>query len=119
MAALKQAGTEVCEPIHRFHLDAPADSLQPTLRVLARLGAEPRASTISGSSLALEGELAAARMHLLQQQLGAATHGEGVVEFAFARYEPVSGTIPMRPRSDFNPLNRRDYLLHLARRVGP
>jgi ribosomal protection tetracycline resistance protein len=119
MSALKKAGTHVCEPIHRFHLDGPVDSLQPALRVLAQLRAEPQATTISDSSFALEGEIAAARMHLLQQQVGAATRGEGVLELAFARYEPVSGTIPTRPRSDFNPLNRGDYLLHLARRVGP
>jgi ribosomal protection tetracycline resistance protein len=119
MEALKQAGTEVCEPIHRFRVDGPADSLEPTLRVLARLRAEPRASTISERSFALEGEIAAARMHLLQQRLGAATHGEGVLELAFARYEPVAGTIPTRPRSDHNPLNRDDYLLRLAGRVDP
>jgi ribosomal protection tetracycline resistance protein len=119
MAALKQAGTEVREPIHRFHLDGPVESLPRTLRVLALLRAEPQASTISSASFALEGEIAAARMHLLQQQLGGATRGEGVLELVFARYEPVDGTVPTRPRSDFNPLNREDYLLHLARRVGP
>jgi ribosomal protection tetracycline resistance protein len=36
---------------------------------------------------------------------------------AFDRYEPVRGTIPTRPRSDHNPLNRKEYLLHVARRV--
>lgn len=56
-------------------------------------------------------------MHLLQQRLGAATHGEGVLELAFGRYQPVSGTAPMRPRSDHNPLNRAEYVLHLARRL--
>jgi ribosomal protection tetracycline resistance protein len=89
------------------------------LRVLALLRAEPQASTVADSSFALDGEIAAARMHLLQQQLGGATRGEGVLELTFARYEPVSGAIPTRPRSDYNPLNRNEYLLHLARRVDP
>jgi len=119
MAALKEAGTQVCEPIQRFQLDGPADALPATLRVLAQLGAEPQASTITDSSFALEGEIAAGRMHLLQQQLGGATRGEGLLEFALARYQPVTGAIPTRPRADFNPLDREDYLLHLARRVGP
>ena len=119
MAALKEAGTQVCEPIQRFQLDGPAEAFPATLRVLAQLRAEPRASTITDSSFALEGEIAAARTHLLQQQLGGATRGEGVLQFAFARYEPVTGAMPIRPRSDFNPLDREDYLLHLARRVGP
>ncbi|MFN2469499.1 MAG: GTP-binding protein [Gaiellaceae bacterium] len=117
MAALKQARTVVCEPIHRFHLDGPADSLQPTLRVLAQLRAEPQTPTISNSSFSLEGKIAAARMHLLQHELRALTHGEGVLEFAFECYEPVDGEIPKRPRSDNNPLNRDEYLLRLARRL--
>ena len=117
MAALRRAGTDVCEPIHHFRLDGPADSLAQTLRVLARLRAEPQATEISGPSFVLEGEIPAASMHLLQQQVGGATHGEGVLELTFARYQPVTGGPPARPRSDYNPLNREEYLLHLARRI--
>ena len=117
MAALRRAGTDVCEPIHSFRLDGPADSLAQTLRVLARLRAEPQATEISGASFVLEGEIPAASMHLLQQQVGGATHGEGVLELTFARYQPVTGDPPTRPRSDYNPLNREEYLLHLARRI--
>jgi ribosomal protection tetracycline resistance protein len=117
--ALKAAGTRVCEPVHRFELDGPADALQRTLGVLAQLRADPQVSMVSDTSFALNGEIAAGRMHLLQQQLGAATHGEGVLELAFARHVPVSGAAPRRPRSDFNPFNRQDYLLRLAGRVGP
>jgi ribosomal protection tetracycline resistance protein len=119
MSALEQAGTVVCEPIHRFRLDGPAESLQATLRVLGRLRAAPHATAIADSSFALEGEIPAARMHLLQRQLGAATRGEGVLDLPFARYEPVAGTMPTRPRSDNNPLNREEYLLRVARRIGP
>jgi hypothetical protein len=42
-SALQRAGTVVCEPIHRFRLDAPADSLGPLLSVLARAGQAGRA----------------------------------------------------------------------------
>ncbi len=118
MNALQQAGTEVCEPIHRFHLEGPADALQSIFRVLAQLRADPQAPKVSSSSFALDGEIAAARMHLLQQQLRALTHGEGVLEFAFDRYRTVGGEIPTRPRSDHNPLNREEYLLHLTRRFA-
>jgi ribosomal protection tetracycline resistance protein len=117
MAALQGAGTDVCEPIHRYRLDGPADSLAQTLRVLVRLRAEPQATEISGPSFVLEGEIPAGTMHLLQQQVGGATHGEGVLELEFARYEPVTGDPPTRQRSDYNPLNREEYLLHLARRI--
>jgi ribosomal protection tetracycline resistance protein len=117
MSALKQAGTAVCEPIHRFHLDAPADTLGPVLRVLARLEAVPHPPAVQDSSYTLEGQVPAARVHELQRELRALTRGEGVLEWAFDCYQPVSGTIPTRPRSDHNPLNRKEYLLHVARRV--
>jgi ribosomal protection tetracycline resistance protein len=70
-----------------------------------------------GSSCLLEGESPAARVHELQQRWPALTRGEGVLECAFERYQPVAGTIPTRPRSDHNPLNREEYLLHVVRRV--
>ena len=115
MSALKQAGTDVCEPLHRFHLEGPADSLQSTLRVLARLRADPQPPAIAGSSFTLDGEIAAARMHVLQEQLRALTHGEGVLEFVFDRYEPVEDAIPTRPRLGHDPLNRKEYLLNVTR----
>ena len=50
MSALKQAGTVVYEPIHRFHLEVPADTLGPMLPVLARLRAVPQTPAMRGSS---------------------------------------------------------------------
>lgn len=117
MTALKQAGTVVCEPIHRFHVDAPADSLSAVLRLLAELRAVPRAPTMSGAWFALDGDIRAAEVDRLQRQLQGLTHGEGVLEAQFERYEPVVGTSPSRPRTDNNPLNRKEYLLHVLRRV--
>jgi len=89
MRALREGGTVVCEPIHRFLLDGPPDALRPTLRVLAHLRAEVLTTTASETSCTVEGEISAARMHLLQRELRGLTHGEGVLEFAFDRYEPL------------------------------
>jgi len=120
MSALNEAGTIVYEPIDRFHLEAPANVLGPLLPALARLHAVPQAPAIRGSSCTIEGDIAAARVHELRQQLPALTRGEGVLECAFDRYQAVNGTIPTRPRSDHNPLNREEYLLRVARggRIG-
>jgi len=117
MSALKEAGSRVCEPLHRFHLEIPANTLGPILPVLARLRAIPYTPEMRGAWCALEGEIPAARVHELQQHLPALTRGEGVLEYAFDHYEPVRGTIPTRPRSDHNPLNRKEYLLHVVRQV--
>ena len=66
------------------------------LPVLARLRAVPQTPAMRGSSCVLEGEIPAARVHELQQQLPALTRGEGVLECAFDRYQPVRGPIPTR-----------------------
>jgi len=116
-SALRQAGTVVCEPVHRFRLDAPADSLGPLLALLARLHAVPDSQVPRGTALTLEGEVPAARVHRLRAELPALTRGEGVLECAFDRYSPVRGAVPTRPRTDDNPLNRVEYLQRVTRRA--
>jgi len=117
MSAVQQAGTVVCEPVHRFRLDAPADTLGPLLAALARRRAVPHTQSTRGASLALEGDIPAARVHDLRQELPALTRGEGVLECAFDRYEPVIGVIPTRPRLGPNPLDREEYLRQVTRRA--
>ena len=117
MSALKRAGTTVCEPIHRFHLEIPADTFGPTVSLLSRLRAFVQTQEMLGASCMLEGEVPAARVHELQQQLPALTRGEGVLDCDFACYRPVCGEVPTRPRTDHNPLDRKEYVLHVVRRV--
>ncbi len=118
MTALRRAGTQVYEPIHRLRLDIPADTFGLVRPVLARLGAVPGAPQPRGSSCLIEGDIPAARVHQLEQQLPALTRGEAVLDCAFDRYQVMTGRIPVRPRSDHNPLNRQEYLLHVKRRVA-
>ncbi|MCA2214968.1 GTP-binding protein [Jidongwangia harbinensis] len=118
MDALRRAGTRVHEPIHAVRLEVPAAALPAVLPVLARLRGVPLATTVHGSVCVVEGEVPAARVHDLQQRLPALTRGEGVLESAFDRYAPVSGPAPSRPRTDHNPLDRKEYLLRVVRRTG-
>jgi ribosomal protection tetracycline resistance protein len=115
MEALRRAGTTVFEPMHRFRLEIPADTLGSVLPALARLRAIPRAPATKGPFCVLEGDIPAAQVHLLQQQLPGLTRGEGVLDCAFDRYEPVRGEVRVRPRTDLNPLNRKEYLLRVTR----
>ncbi len=117
MAALRQAGTVVCEPLHRFELEIPADCLAFVLPALGRLGAVPGVPVQHGPAYVLDGDIPAAQVHSLRQQLPGLTRGEGVLDSAFDRYEPVRGPFPVRPRSDHNPLDRKEYLLAVNRRV--
>jgi ribosomal protection tetracycline resistance protein len=116
MSALRRAGTRVYEPMHRFQLEIPADTLGAVPPVLVQLGGVPQATAIRGPTCTLEGEVPAARVHELRRQLPALTRGEGILETAFDRYHPVRGEIPDRPRSDDNPLDREEYLRRLAGR---
>jgi ribosomal protection tetracycline resistance protein len=117
MTALRRAGTWVCEPVHRFRLDVPAGALGAVLPVLARLRGVPRTSSQQGESVVLEGDIPVAQVHRLTQALPTLTSGEGVLESDFSHHEPVRGPAPERPRTDHNPLDREEYLLHVVRRV--
>ena len=116
MAALRRAGTVVCEPVHRFRLETPADTLNTLLPVLARLQAVAAVSATKDSWCTVEGDIPVARVHELRQQIPPLTRGEGVMETAFDHYEPVRGPAPTRPRTDDNPLNREEYLRRVTRR---
>ena len=115
MAALRRAGTVVCEPIHRFHLDAPAGALAPVLRLLARRRAVPTTPVSTGAWFSLDGDIPAAEVDGLHRELRGLTHGEGVLEARFDRYEPATGAAPRRARTDDDPLNRKAYLLRVLR----
>ena len=117
MDALRHAGTCVHEPIHRFRVEMPADTYGAVVPLFGRLRAIPRTQEVRGSAIVVEGDVPAAQAHDLRQRLVSLTRGEGVLENAFDRYEPVSGAVPTRSRTDRDPLNREMYLLRIARRA--
>ena len=95
--ALREAGTEVLEPLHRFRLEVPPDLVGQVLSALAQLRAVPSAPGPADGLL--EGTIPAARVHELQQRLPGLSRGEGYLESAFERYEPATGPPQMRARS--------------------
>ncbi|MFE9614212.1 GTP-binding protein [Streptomyces sp. NPDC006012] len=117
--ALRRAGTRVHEPMHRFRIEAPADTLGTLLPVLAHLSAVPQTTAPHGTGCVLEGAVPAAHVHGLGQRLPGLTRGEGELESAFDHYAPVTrAAVPQRARTDHNPLNRKEYLLNVANRLG-
>ena len=119
MAALRQAGTVVCEPMVRVSLEIPADAVGAILAAVARLGAVAVTPSRRTDLAVVEAILPAARAQDLTRQLPGLTSGEGVIETSFGGYRPVRGAPPARPRTMPNPLNREEYLLRLAGRAGP
>ncbi|MDQ1602746.1 MAG: ribosomal protection tetracycline resistance protein, partial [Actinomycetota bacterium] len=77
LTALNRAGTQVCEPVHRFEIELPADTVGPLFPVLSRLDAVPGTPAVAGALCTLEGEIPAARVHELAQLLPGLTRGEG------------------------------------------
>ena len=96
MAALREAGTRVCEPVHRFRLELPAETLAATLAMLAEVLAVPYKTTPQGASVVLEGDIPAAQVHHLILLLPGVTHGDGLLDTSFDHYRPVAGSPPSR-----------------------
>lgn len=84
--ALRRAGTDLYEPMHRFRVELPADAVRAMLSALAKAGATPGSPEIADKECWIEGEIPAASIHSLQTQLPGLTHGEGVLESEFSQY---------------------------------
>ncbi|WP_018348410.1 elongation factor G [Longispora albida] len=115
--ALREAGTEVLEPVHRFELEVPADRISVALSRLADAHAELSSSVVRGETAVLGGTIAAGRVHGFEQQLPGLTQGDYAFWTEFGGYRPVHGEPPRRARTDLNPLHREEYVARLAGRM--
>jgi ribosomal protection tetracycline resistance protein len=118
MDALARAGTRVSEPVHRFRLELPEDTVAAVLPVLASIGGITETSAAQAVFCVLEGEIPAAQVDRMRRWLPALTRGEGVLESGFERYQIATRPFPVRPRPGLDPRNRRDYLIRAARVAG-
>lgn len=115
MQALKQAGTEVCEPIEELELDIPEDTFGAVSGALMNARATIRNSFPEGSSYRISCEIPTVELRAVEQQLPALTRGDGGWVSSFAGYIPITSEIPTRARIGPNPLNRAHYLAEVAR----
>ncbi|MFD2792336.1 GTP-binding protein [Promicromonospora vindobonensis] len=89
-AAVRRAATVVCEPVHRFVIEAPDDVVGPVTSLVGRLGGVPFESRVDGVGVAVvRGEIPAAGVAALQRDLPGLTHGEGACQTEHDRFEPV------------------------------
>ncbi|HEY3562498.1 MAG TPA: translation factor GTPase family protein [Kribbella sp.] len=109
MQAIAESGTTVLEPVNHFELDVPADTVA---RILAHV-AEHRGIVTQATQTHVEGTIPAATTHAFESQLPTLAHGEALLTTTFHTYTPVPGSPPSRNRTDGNPLNEKQYLLHL------
>lgn len=116
MAALEQAGTQVCEPVDRFDLEFPDEAFAAVTAVLGRFGAATSEASGGGGYTRLTGHLVSARVPELATRLPDLTRGEGVLVTTPDHHQPVTGQRPpSRRRTGIDPADRVTWFRNVPR----
>lgn len=115
MEALSRAGTDVYEPINQFELSIPVHAISTATFKLSALGAVYDLPTLRNDTYLLTGALPVATTEAFRRELPSFTEGEGAFLAQEAGFRKIEGACPTRRRMDHNPLNRKEYLLHVQR----
>jgi ribosomal protection tetracycline resistance protein len=113
MEALSQAGTEVYEPINQFELSVPVHAISTSMFKLSELRAVYNQPILHNDTFLLTGILPVETSEAFRRALPSFTEGEGVFVVQPAGFLKREGAFPIRKRMDHNPLNRKEYLLHV------
>jgi ribosomal protection tetracycline resistance protein len=110
MAALREAGTQVCEPIDRFDLEIPTDTVGAVLATVLRANGllhstEQRAAGYTR----VTGTIPLTHRRDVAGRLPDLTRGEGVLTAEPGGHAPVHGAPPRRTRRGPDPLRRADW----------
>ncbi|HHL3302830.1 TPA: tetracycline resistance ribosomal protection protein [Bacillus cereus] len=115
MDALKQAETYVYEPVNEFELTVPEHAISTAMYKLAAIPATFAEPIFNNDSYQLTGSLPVAKTENFKRMLHAFTEGEGIFTTKPSGYKKLKAPFPTRKRVDYNPLNRKDYLLHVLK----
>ncbi|MEG7967434.1 MULTISPECIES: tetracycline resistance ribosomal protection protein [Bacillus cereus group] len=115
MDALKQAETYVYEPVNEFELTVPEHAISTAMYKLAAIPATFAEPIFNNDSYQLTGSLPVTKTENFKRMLHSFTEGEGIFTTKPAGFTKLRPPFPTRKRVDYNPLNRKDYLLHVLR----
>ena len=115
MRALREAGTEVWEPVEELEIDIPEDTFNAVCGALLNARATIRNVVRQEATHRIICAIPTAELRSIEQQLPRLTRGDGGWVSSFAGYAPITGEPPTRPRNGPNPLNRVHYLAEMAR----
>ncbi|MFI5837839.1 GTP-binding protein [Micromonospora sp. NPDC051300] len=115
-AALRTAGTRVCQPIERFDVNLPQHTVEAVLALLGRRGAIVHDTALAGGYLEVSGTLPSARIPEVVAALPDLTGGEAVLTTTFDHYAPVTGEEPPTlPRRGPDPDDREVWFRAVPR----
>ncbi|WP_074608511.1 GTP-binding protein [Bacillus cereus group sp. BfR-BA-01350] len=115
MDALKKAETYVYEPVNGFELTVPEQAISTAMYKLAAIPATFAEPIFNNDSYQLTGSLPVAKTENFKRMLHSFTEGEGIFTTKPAGFTKLKPPFPTRKRVDYNPLNRKDYLLHVLK----
>ncbi|MEP6599985.1 MAG: GTP-binding protein [Actinomycetota bacterium] len=110
MAALDQAGTDVCAPLSRVRIEAPSSATAGLLTALRGLGADLGPPLVRVDDVVLEAVLRAVDVQALRRMLPGLTRGDGLLDAEPAGHRPVRGERPWRRRITVDPRDRKAYV---------
>jgi ribosomal protection tetracycline resistance protein len=113
MEALSRAGTDVYEPINQFELAVPVSAISKAMFQLSALRAVFEQPTLQNDTFLLKGTLPVATAENFKRELRSFTEGEGVFMEKPSGFLKIENALPTRKRMDYNPLNRKAYLMHV------
>ncbi|KAA0783237.1 TetM/TetW/TetO/TetS family tetracycline resistance ribosomal protection protein [Bacillus wiedmannii] len=115
MDALKHAETYAFEPVDEFELTVPEHAISTAMYKLAAIPATFSEPIFNNDSYHLTGSLPVAKTENFKRMLHSFTEGEGIFTTKPSGYTKLKAPFPTRKRVDYNPLNRKDYLLHVLK----
>lgn len=113
MEALSNAGSAVYEPLNQFELSAPVHAISRAMFLLSALRGTFEKPILRGDTFLLTGALPVETTEEFASNLHSYTEGEGIFLTKPGGFRKIEGTFPTRKRADYNPLNRKDYMLHI------
>ena len=115
-AALREARTQVCQPVDRFELDLPEQAHGQVAALLGRLGAFVVDATATTGYTRLVGDLPSGRVPDLAARLPDLSGGEAVLVTRLDHHAPVTGVEPpSRRRHGPDPGDREAWFRDVPR----
>jgi ribosomal protection tetracycline resistance protein len=113
MEALNEAKTNILEPLHEFELRIPQNVLSKAIWDLQNMRAVFQNPIIKEEEFLIKGLIPVENSKEYNMKIASYTEGKGMFMTKFYGYEEVPLELAkIREKSGYDPLNKKEYLLH-------